>query len=96
MSSGRTPMTTSFPTASAVLPLTGALKKPASARTWPLLAWILPGKKFIEGDPMKPATKTLVGRWWRFSGVSSCCNRPSFITAMRSPIVMASTWSCVT
>jgi len=30
------------------------------------------------------------------SGVSSCCSLPSFITAMRSPIVIASTWSCVT
>jgi hypothetical protein len=29
-------------------------------------------------------------------GVSTCCSTPSRITATRSPIVIASTWSCVT
>jgi len=30
------------------------------------------------------------------SGVPSCCTTPPFITAMREPSVIASTWSCVT
>ena len=29
-------------------------------------------------------------------GVSTCCSRPCLITATRSPIVIASVWSCVT
>ena len=51
---------------------------------------------FIAGEPMKPATKGFTGFSYRSSGVPTCCSTPSSITATRSPIVMASTWSCVT
>jgi hypothetical protein len=50
-------------------------------------------KKFIDGLPMKPAVKMLPGWLYRFSGESICCNRPSFVTAMRVAMVIASTWS---
>ena len=45
---------------------------------------------------MKPATKALAGPSYSAVGVSTCWIVPSFSTQMRSPIVMASTWSCVT
>ena len=52
--------------------------------------------KFIAGLPMNPATNRFAG--WSYScwGVPTCISRPSLITAMRDPIVIASTWSCVT
>ena len=53
-------------------------------------------KKFMLGLPMKPATNTLFGWSYRCCGVSICCRMPSFMTAMREAMVMASTWSCVT
>ncbi len=52
--------------------------------------------RFIAGEPMKPATKRFAGRSYMLRGVSTCCSRPSLRTATRSPMVMASTWSCVT
>ena len=54
------------------------------------------GQKFIEGEPMNPATKTFAGRSYRVRGVSHCCRRASFNTATRCPSVIASAWSCVT
>ena len=45
---------------------------------------------------MNPATKALAGRWYSSFGVASCSTTPPFITAMRSLIVIASSWSCVT
>ena len=51
---------------------------------------------FIAGEPMKRATNVFAGRSYSSSGVPSCCSSPLFMTAMRSPIVIASTWSCVT
>ena len=57
-------------------------------------AW--PSKKFMLGLPMKPATKMLFGTLYRLRGESTCCKMPSLSTAMRSPIVIASTWSWVT
>ena len=47
--------------------------------------------RMLAGLPMKPATKVFVG--WSYSdcGVSSCCSTPSRITAIRSPMVIAST-----
>src|SRR5665647_1771415 len=51
---------------------------------------------FIAGEPMKPATKTLTGWSYRSRGSPTCCSTPSLSTAIRSPIVMASVWSCVT
>ena len=52
--------------------------------------------KFIAGEPMNPPTKRLTGRSYRTCGLSTCCTRPSRMTATRSPIVIASVWSCVT
>ena len=54
------------------------------------------GSMFIEGDPMKRATNVFAGRSYSSSGVPSCCSSPLFMTAMRSPIVIASIWSWVT
>ena len=51
---------------------------------------------FIDGDPMKAATKMLSGSLNRVIGVSTCWSTPWLITATRSAIVMASTWSWVT
>ena len=45
---------------------------------------------------MKPATNRLFGWSYRNCGVSTCWRTPLRMTATRSPIVMASTWSCVT
>ena len=52
--------------------------------------------KLIDGLPMKPATNTFAGRSYTVAGSPTCSSTPSFITATRSPIVIASTWSCVT
>jgi hypothetical protein len=56
----------------------------------------LPGRKFIDGEPMKPATKVVCGSSYTCIGVPICSARPAFITTMRSASVIASTWSCVT
>ena len=45
---------------------------------------------------MKPATNSVRGRSYTSSGGSSCSITPWFMTAMRSDIVSASSWSCVT
>ncbi len=47
-------------------------------------------KKFIAGEPMKPATKMLRGLSYSSRGVSTCCKIPARITATRSPSVIAS------
>ena len=54
------------------------------------------GIRHIGGLPMNWATKILEGHWYNSMGVPSCCNRPWFSTAMRCPMVIASTWSWVT
>src|SRR5439155_17801844 len=54
------------------------------------------GSMFIAGEPMNPATNRFEGSWYRADGVSTCCRSPSRSTATRCPIVLASTWSCVT
>jgi hypothetical protein len=51
---------------------------------------------FIDGEPMNCATNRLPGRSNRSSGVPICSMMPSCITTMRSAMVMASIWSCVT
>ena len=67
---------------------TGSLKpSPSSASP---LAESVAEVKLMGGEPMNWATKTLAGRSYTSSGVPSCCSLPSFITAMRWPIVMAS------
>ena len=55
----------------------------------------VPSNRFIAGGPMSPATKTFAGRSYNSVGESNCCSCPARITATRSPIVMASTWSWV-
>ena len=52
--------------------------------------------RFIAGEPMNSATKRLRGLSYSTCGVSTCCSKPFRITAQRSPIVIASIWSCVT
>ena len=54
------------------------------------------GNRLIAGLPMNWATKMLEGHRYNSIGVPSCCKRPWFNTAMRSPMVIASTWSWVT
>ena len=54
---------------------------------------ILTSRKFIWGEPMKPATKRLHGESYSTFGVSNCWMMPSFMTTMRSPMVIASVWS---
>ena len=55
-----------------------------------------PRSRFIAGEPMKPATKRFAGSLVERLRRSTCCSRPSRMTATRSPIVIASVWSCVT
>jgi len=50
-----------------------------------------PARKFIGGLPMKPPTKSLAGKSYTLSGVWHCKIAPSFITAIRSPRLSAST-----
>ena len=52
--------------------------------------------RFIDGEPMNVATNVFAGLVYTSTGVPICWRTPSFITAIRSPIVIASTWSCVT
>ena len=52
--------------------------------------------KFMDGEPMNPATNRLTGLSKRFCGVSTCWRMPSRSTQTRSPRVMASPWSWVT
>ena len=96
--SGRNPIRRSVPrgrwaAAWAALPESTSLALP-SMRSSPSVAFTV--AKFMAGEPMKPATKTLTGPSYSSCGVPTCCSRPSFMTAIRSPMVMASTWSCVT
>src|SRR6266545_4860907 len=46
--------------------------------------------------PRKPATKAVAGVSYNSVGVPSCSMWPWFMTAIRSAIVIASSWSCVT
>ena len=46
--------------------------------------------------PMKSATNAEAGRRYTSTGVPTCSITPWFITTMRSAIVSASSWSCVT
>ena len=45
---------------------------------------------------MNWATNDVAGRSYTSFGVPTCCSLPAFITAIREPIVIASTWSWVT
>ena len=56
----------------------------------------IPSTRFMPGLPRKWATNTLVGCAYRSSGAATCCSLPALMTAMRWPIVIASTWSWVT
>jgi hypothetical protein len=55
-----------------------------------------PGRKFIDGEPMKPATNRLTGCAYNSLGGPTCCSTPARITAIRWPSVIASVWSWVT
>ncbi len=56
----------------------------------------VPGRKFIAGEPMKPAANRLRGCSYSSCGVPTCWITPVRITATRSPRVIASIWSWVT
>ena len=92
-SSGRRPTVTDF---SLVLPRTAESTLIVAFPNLTPPATILSVNRFIAGEPMKPATNTLAGRSYSARGVSTCCKTPSFKTATRSPMVIASTWSWVT
>ena len=49
--------------------------------------------KLIDGLPMNPATNTFDGCSYTARVSPTCSSAPSLITATRSPIVIASTWS---
>jgi hypothetical protein len=97
--SGRSPSVTSSPgfaraastTTRSDSPLGNATVAPrASACT------SFAGRKFIRGEPMKPATKRLSGCSYNSSGEPTCSILPALSTTMRSASVIASTWSWVT
>ncbi len=95
--SGRTPTITSpaaFRAVSSSRVARSRLTAPNGRRTPASVS--VPGKKFIAGDPMNPATNRLAGCAYSASGVSICCTRPPCITTTRSPRVIASVWSWVT
>ena len=69
---------------------------PALPATVTRVADDLPVTVFIGGLPMNRATNRLAGRSYTSCGGPTCWSRPSFMIAMRSPIVIASTWSWVT
>ena len=52
--------------------------------------------KFIFGEPMKPATNLLVGLVVELERRADLLDAARRSTTMRSAMVMASTWSCVT
>ena len=54
------------------------------------------GMRFIGGLPRKLATKIFAGRRYTSSGSPTCTTLPPFMMQMREPMVIASTWSCVT
>ena len=51
---------------------------------------------FITGEPTNCATNRFAGRRYTSDGDPTCCSTPSFITAIRSARLIASTWSWVT
>ena len=97
MCSGRIPMITSRPAPAcstlARIPF-GSLTSPNGVRSWP--SSMAPGRKFIDGEPMKPATNRLRGCSYSSCGVPTCWITPVRMTATRSPSVIASVWSWVT
>jgi hypothetical protein len=62
----------------------------------PLAPATRPDRKFMRGDPMNPATKRFAGWLYNRSGEPACSTLPARNTTMRSAIVIASVWSCVT
>jgi hypothetical protein len=45
---------------------------------------------------MKPATNRFFGRSYTSVGVPTCWSRPPYMIAIRSPMLIASSWSWVT
>ncbi len=94
--SGRNPRVT-LPLSSAVRP--AAASRDSGMRALPISATpfvTVKVPRFMAGEPMKPATNTFLGESYISRGVPTCWRRPSLRTAMRSPMVSASVWSCVT
>ena len=63
-----------------------------SGRT--VIVW--PSRSIRLETPMNPATNGVRGRSYTSAGPPICSIRPPLSTAMRSLIVSASSWSCVT
>ena len=63
-----------------------------SGRT--VMVW--PSRSIRLDTPMNPATNGVAGRSYTSTGGPVCSIRPPLSTAMRSLIVSASSWSCVT
>ena len=63
---------------------------------WPFSSVIVASERFIDGEPMKAATNRLSGSSNSTWGGSTCWSTPLLMTATRSAIVIASTWSWVT
>ena len=55
-----------------------------------------PTNTFIAGVPRNFATNRFFGSSYTFCGLSICCIFPLFITTIRSEMLIASSWSCVT
>ena len=103
MSSGRIPRTTFFPAnpcragrADRTEASTRSRCLPKPANQLPSACSRVASTMFMAGDPMNPATKMFRGWSYRVWGGSTCWSMPFFITATRSPMVMASIWSWVT
>ena len=58
---------------------------------------IIPEKsRDVNGEPINPATNLLTGFSYSSIGFPTCCTTPAFMITIRSAMVIASTWSCVT
>ena len=55
-----------------------------------------PSPDRVLETPTNPATKLVAGCSYTSAGVPTCSMRPRLNTAMRSLMVSASSWSCVT
>jgi multiple sugar transport system ATP-binding protein len=102
-SSGRMPSTTWRPSYALSAGRLSRSSDPSAIRSSPTTACSVPFEpssvvsiRFIAGLPMNPPTKRLTGLSYRSWGAATCCSSPLRMTATRSPMVIASIWSCVT
>ena len=85
------PNITSAPGATAPLQRAASTSPNASSTTVrPARARTMPGNRFIGGAPTMVATKLVAGASYSSAGVPTWTIRPSRSTAIRSPMVSAS------